>query len=179
MNRILPVVLVALAVGLIFVYIRPTFSGTISTLQGEISVDNQALAAADRFTSREALLTSQRNAIPSDDLDRIEAYVPDSVDTVRVVIDLNALASRSGVSLSGFSVSGNSASAGGSALTSSSLTDTVELSLTATGTYSAFRVFLGGLETSLRPYDVVDIAVKDSPTGVYTYTLTLRTYELK
>jgi hypothetical protein len=174
----MPFVFLALALAIAVLYIRPELTGTVENLRAQIGIDDQALAAAGRYDAREADLASQRNAIPADELDRLQAYVPDSVDTVRVVIDLNALAARTGVSLSDFAVANASSAASGS-LTNSALTDSVDLSLTVTGTYGSFRTFLQGLETSLRPYDVVDIGVKSSATGVYTYALTLRTYSLQ
>jgi hypothetical protein len=175
MPKLIPFLAVIVAIALFLGYIKPTFTGAIADLKSQSQVDDQALAAAQRFKDREAELTTQRNAIPAENLTRIEAYVPDNVDTVHVVIDLNALAARTGVKLADYAVSNK---ANNDDLTNTSITDPVELTFTATGTYSAFRAFLGGLESSLRPYDVVNINVKNSSTGVYTYTITVRTYAL-
>ncbi|MBI2025438.1 hypothetical protein HYT04_01465 [Candidatus Kaiserbacteria bacterium] len=55
----------------------------------------------------------------------------------------------------------------------------VDLSLSAIGTYSSLQAFLVGIENSARLIDVRDIVVKGSDTGVYTYQMTLRLYWLR
>jgi ABC-type multidrug transport system fused ATPase/permease subunit len=68
--------------------------------------------------------------------------------------------------------------AGNIALESESPIDSLDITVAATGTYSAFHSFLSGVESSLRQLDVVKVEVKDSPTGVYTYEMTVRLYWL-
>src|SRR6185503_14770543 len=95
--KLIPFLALVAAIALFFGYIKPEFAGPIDLLKQEIQTDDNALASATQFAAREAELTQQRNAIPQENLDRIEAYVPTNVDTVHVVIDLNALAARAGV----------------------------------------------------------------------------------
>ena len=61
----------------------------------------------------------------------------------------------------------------------SSLTDSLQLSVSATGTYSAFQTFLAASEQSLRPMDVMDLSLKSATTGVYTYAITYQIYWLQ
>jgi len=140
----------------------------------------------------------------------LEAFRPDGVDNVQLILDLDALAARSGVTLSNFDVSGqgdgeqtgpaaggtttgaagtpagatpagNSAGSlgGGLSLSAGTPVDSIELTLTATGSYNAFRRFLGGIEQSLRPLDVVSLKVEPGETGVYNYDMTIRLYWLR
>ena len=55
----------------------------------------------------------------------------------------------------------------------------VDLTLTATGTYKAFRTFLSGIERSARMLDVIRVSVRGSDTGVYAYSMTIRLYWLR
>lgn len=183
-GRILPIVLLLISIGLFAAYINPTYVKQVVPLQNEIEQYKSALAAADDFKHKEEQLATERSEIPSDAITRLEAYLPDSVDNVQLILDLNALATRSGVQLSNFDIKSSAPRSQG--VTDGSLplesggkqTDSLDLSVKAVGTYSAFRTFLGGIEKSLRPMDLVQLTVDDSSTGVYTYNLTFRIYWL-
>lgn len=185
MSRLTPFVLLALAIALFFVYVRPTFSGHIHDTRQQIESYDNALLAAQRFQQKEAQLTQAKAQIPPESLDRLRAFLPDGVDNVQLILDMDALAARSGVTLSDFDIKNLSSEAStteaapGLALVSSSPVDSLNLTFKASGTYGAFRTFLAGIETSLRPLDVVSLSLDDSATGVYTYTVTVRIYWLR
>ena len=195
MNRVLPFGAILIAICLVFLYIRPAFSGPIAATKTSIASYDAALNAATTYTNKEAELTTESNAISGDSINRLNAFLPDGVDNIQLIIDLNGLAARSNMVLSNFSV-GN-APAGGKAASASStpaapaaLTEpsslapsespvgSLDVTLTATGSYQAFRVFLGAIESSLRPLDVTSLTVHQSNTGIYTYDMTVRIYWL-
>lgn len=202
-SRLFPIIFIVATLGLFFGYVQPTLSGSIATLNAEIQDLDTALMAAEQFKQKELELTRARNEIAPEQLARLEAFLPDSVDNVQLIVDLNSLATRSGVSLSDFDIQGSSSS--GSADTGAAApgsapdpamtaaasansvlganlaepVDTLELSVSATGSYAAFRTFLAGVEQSLRPLDIVELSVDDSATGVYTYDITFRLYWLR
>lgn len=183
MNRILPITMFVIAVAVFFGYINPTWTGSIAATKAAIANDDQALAAANVYTAQESQLASARNSINSDNLARLSTLLPDSVDNVGLIVDLNALAARSGLSISNIDVvahaSANAPSGGAFPVSGASSINSVDLSLSALGTYSAFQSFLAGVEKSERLLDVRDIAVKGSDTGVYAYQMTLRLYWLQ
>lgn len=188
MSRALPVILICLSIGIFFLYISPTYKNSIIPLQQEIKKSDSALAAAADFNEKQAQIATERAAIPADAVEKLQKYLPDGVDNVQMILDLNALAARSGVTLSRFGIKENSQVAtngsidtGGDILnnTKGKGTDSLDLSVTATGTYGAFRTFLYGIEHSLRPLDVTQIIINDSKTGVYSYDMTLRIYWLR
>ena len=190
MQRLLPIVFILIAAGIGFAYIYPTFNGTIAAEQQQIASYDSALKAAAQFPKKENDLISARNALPPEQLARLQEYMPDGVDNIQLILDMNALASKYGVALSGFSIQSNStaspdAAAGnasdtpsGAAFQSTATTNSLDLSVTATGTYNAFQAFLTAAELSLRPLDITQLTLKDSTTGVYTYTITFRIYWL-
>lgn len=181
-ERILPVVIVFIAIGLFFGYVHPTYTGTIADLRTEIKSYDAALRAAQEYSKKEAQLVNQKNAIPVDGLMRVEAFLPDGVDNVQLILDLNSLAARSGVTLSDFDITTFEKTAqnqgGRFSLESDSLVESLELSVSAVGTYDSFKKFLQGTETSLRSLDLVELSVVDSPTGVYEYEIKFRIYWL-
>jgi len=183
-NRTLPIFALFVAIGIFFAYISPTWSGEIAAAKAAIASDNQALAAASEYTAQQNELISARNAIIPANLARITAFLPDSVDNVGLILNLNALAARSGLSLSNIDVMASSASTPGTSASgvlpvhSASPINSVDLSLSAIGSYQALQTFLIGIEKSERLLDVRDILVKGSDTGVYTYQMMLRLYWL-
>lgn len=183
-TRFFPVVFILIAIAIFFAYINPTYTGQIAQANAQIASYNSALQAAAQFNKQEALLVSEQSQIATSSIQRVTEYLPDGVDNVQLILDLNSLASRSGVALSDFSVVDNatsSPSATGSSIPTltGGQTASLDLSVSATGTYSAFRTFLGAVEQSLRPMDVTELSVKDSSTGVYTYQMTFRIYWLQ
>jgi hypothetical protein len=109
--------------------------------------------------------------------------LPDSVDNVGLILDLNALAARSGLSLSNIDVTKNAAASsdasGALPVARVNPTGSIDLSLSAVGTYAALQTFLVGIEKSIRLIDVQDIVVKGSDTGLYTFQMKLRIYWLR
>lgn len=196
-SRVLPAFALILSVGIFFVYVNPTWSGSIADTKAAIANDEQALAAASDYTARQNALASARNAIDQDNLNRLSTFLPDSVDNVGLILDINALSARSGFSLSKIDVlkndsntsSGSTAKPStsvGRAATAGSLPvarmnplGSVDLSLSAMGTYTALQAFLVGIEKSARLIDVRDLIIKGSDTGVYNYQMTLRLYWLR
>ncbi len=194
-SRVLPILALMVAVGIFFVYVNPEWTGAIAQTKAAIAADNQALAAADQFTQTENQLASERSNIDPSNLSALETLLPDSVDNVGLILDLDALAARAGLALSNVDVanstSGQSSQSGASTSgTSGSGTQDmsaqptspvgqVDLSLSAVGTYDALRQFLAGVERSQRLLDVRDLSVQSSKTGVYNYKMTIRLYWLR
>jgi len=193
-SRLIPIIMVLGALGLFFGYVQPTYQGSIAALRAETKDLDTALLAAREFKEKEVQLTQERTKIPAEQLTRLQSALPDSVDNVQLIVDLNSLAARSGVQLSEFDIVGGAgstastagtapapgdASTGALALAQDESMESLELSVAATGSYAAFRTFLYGVESSLRPLDVVELSVRDSATGVYTYNVTFRLYWLR
>ncbi len=180
MNHLLSIGAFVLSIGIIFGYIQPAWSGSIANIKADITGTEQTLATTQAYSAQQNQLASARNTINPDMLMRLENFLPDSVDNVGLILDLNALAGRSGVSLSNIDV----------ALPDTKRTDdkasfklpsvgSLNLSLTAVGSYSAFRAFLEHIEGSARLLDVQSISVRGSDTGVYEYQMTIRLYWLQ
>ena len=202
MSRILPVVFVLIAGAIFFGYIHPTVLGSIADTNKEIKQYDGALQAAKRFEQKQTQLALEQKALPADGVSRLQAFLPDGVDNVQLILDLDGLAARSGIKILNFntteskkqttqaSTAGQVATptagaamptpgATGIALDPSKPYDSLDLSITATGTYTELRAFLEGIETSLRPLDLVEFQLADSTTGVYKYQMTFRLYWLR
>ncbi|MFA5942201.1 MAG: GspMb/PilO family protein [Candidatus Paceibacterota bacterium] len=181
-SRILPILAFLVAIGIFFAYIRPTWFGTIAATKAAILSDERALVAAGEYTAQQNELASKRSEINPADLKRLAIFLPDSVDNVGLILNLNALAARSGLSLSNIDVAEGQREEGvdGNVQQNGNIgTGTIDLSLSAVGTYAALQDFLRDVEKSERLLDVQDLVVKSSNTGVYNYQMTLRLYWLR
>lgn len=184
-SRILPMLALILSLGIFFAYINPTWSGSIARAKSAIAANNEALAAAKQYSAQQNELAQARDAISPASLTALTTLLPDSVDNVGLILDLNALSARSGLSVANIDVimssPGNAASVSAGALPTTSLNPvgSVDLSLSAVGTFAALQTFLTGVERSARILDIRDLVVKGSDTGVYQYQMTLRLYWLR
>jgi len=188
-SRILPTLALFVAVGIFFAYVQPTWSGPVATTRTAIQSNEKTLAAAREYAKKQNDLASARNTIDADSLRRLEVFLPESVNNVGLILDINALAARSGISLANIDIlreAGGATSAAGAQGTSGASpsirqnpVSSVDLTLSALGTYGALQSFLAGLEKSARLLDVQDISVKGSDTGVYNYQMTVRLYWLR
>lgn len=182
-SRLIATIALIAAIGIFFAYVSPTWSGSIAATKAAIAADDQALAAAEQFAAQQNQLASARDAIDSPSLTTLSTFLPNSVDNVGLILDLNALAARSGLSVANIDVIQGAATGAKTAPTLASAAlghvGSVDLSLTALGTFNSLQSFLRGVERSTRLLDVRDLVVKGSDTGVYTYQMTLRLYWLR
>lgn len=181
-NNVVPTLALIVAIGIFFFYVSPTWSGPITTMKDTISSDNQALTAAITYATQQNQLAAARNAIDPADLSRLSRFLPSSVDNVGLILDLNALAAKSGLALSNIDVMADTiATKSGTADTPalSNPVGSVNLALSAVGTYTALQTFLRGIEMSERLLDVRELVVKGSDTGVYTYQMKITLYWLR
>ncbi len=196
-SRIFPLIVFLIAIGIFFTYTYPTYNDKVRVIQAELRGAENALAAADRFKQKEAELVARFEQISDTDKERLSIFLPDGVDNVQLILDINALATRTGVEIGGFEtieigkeeegaptvVSSSGAGTQGTLTPfesfSSERIGTLEITLQAEGTYSSFRAFLFGLEQSLRIMDITNLSVTATETGVYSYDITIHTYWLK
>lgn len=185
MHRVFPILLILLAIGLFVAYTNPTFSGPVADAQAKIRSYDSAIQAAEKFKKREGELALELGSLNEEQLKRLNVFLPDNVNNIQLILDLDVLASKSGVSLSNFSIGEQGAD--GSAVTreqdiplnSDEVVDSIDITVTAEGTYLAFQTFLTAIEKSLRPLDIVGLTITAKDTGVYTYDLTFRIYWLR
>lgn len=194
-TRFLPLLPLLAGIGIFVAYVHPMYTGPISLLHEEIHGYERALAAAHDFNARQTELTASREAIAPDSLSRIEAFLPNGVDNVQLFLDLDALAGRTGLSLSDFDVlnapirteaqpdeGAPPPAEGAPALMQAGPYDSLDISVTATGSYASFRAFLTSIERSLRLLDVTAVSInvaEGAPAGAYTYDIDLRLYWLR
>lgn len=180
MKNIISILLIIAAIALFMVFTNPRFA-QVQALSDEVAQFDSALDRSKELISLRDALLSRYNAIPTENIERISTMLPDSIDTVRLIIDIDALASRYGMSLANISIgTPDDAQPTKGIGPSGDAFGRLTLSFTVASTYDRFRAFLNDLEHSLRIIDVTAIAFGTATdAGITPYTLTLTTYWLK
>jgi hypothetical protein len=124
------------------------------------------------------------------DVEKLEKMIPDSIDNIRLIIEIDKIAQKYNMSLKDARIAEKKTEADSlqAALAASSGMSTLygvgELSFGVSGTYEAYIAFIKDLEKSLRLIDITSITVAagEAPVAgdmqVYNFTTMFKTYWL-
>ncbi len=175
------------AIALFLLYTKPAYDG-VEALQAENESYDLALEKAAELQRLKQSLLSRYNAFNPTDIERLHKLLPDHVDNVRLILDLDNLASKHGLALQNVVVARPSGTESDARVIGPSRNqyDSVTLSFSTATSYEGFLTFLTDLEDSLRVVDLVELSIDGgvaAPSGsgdpVYAFNITLRTYWLK
>lgn len=187
---IIPVILIAMAVTGFTVFTNPLYQ-EVSGLRGEVAAYDEALDNSKQLENERDKLTQKYNELNPSNLEKLEKLLPDSVDNIRLILEIEKIALPYGMALQDVKYEAKPAeedpAAGqGSEMVSSKEYGMWELSFSTQGTYANFVKFLGDLEKNLRIVDVASVQFSSDMgeavagfSQVYRYTVQIRTYWLK
>lgn len=187
-----PVIAILVAVGLFFTYVQPTFD-EIRAVQDETHDYDEAISKAEQLRDRINELNRQKNSISLTNLERLEAFLPDRVDEVELLIAIDALADTHNLAFGDIIVGGESAEAAAESARNRTDEDDMpdndgspgdqyeqlDIGFTVTGTYEDFREFLKEVERSLVLMEVTEIAFTESEGDLIEFMLDIRVFSLK
>ncbi len=176
---ILPIILLAAALGLFGMYTNPNFQA-IKQLSTEQAAYNQALDKAQELRAVRDQLLARRASFSDEDVNKLSHTLPDNLDNIRLIIDINNIASRHKAAISGVQLGSTQGGGAGSSLAtgpSGSAVGTVEIGFSISATYDDFLAFEEDIEHSLRILDVTHISFSTGG-DLNTYSYTIKTYWL-
>ena len=165
-------------------YTRPTYA-EVSSLKADITQYDQALQQSREFQQLKQALLSRFNTFPSASLARLERLLPDHVDNVRLVLDLDQLAAQFGLAVQNVIINRDEGGSTGEAVLGGgdNAYDSLTLQFSTVGSYEAFVSFIESLEQSLRIVDITSLSIdpvqSETAEPRYRYDVSLRTYWLK
>ncbi|MBI5134285.1 MAG: type 4a pilus biogenesis protein PilO [Candidatus Taylorbacteria bacterium] len=189
MSNIVSIILVIASFGLFFGYIDPTYSSVSApdATEKELSIKellskkadyDRALTNSREYQEEKERLLKKFNEMPRSNLEKLEKLLPNNIDNVRLVIDVDEMAKSYGMRIRNFR-----AEPGGDGDTigrDSTAYGTLTLSFSTTAPYNTFLAFLRDLEQSLRIIDVTGIQFASSnQSDLYDYNVSVKTYWLK
>ncbi len=168
--------LIIISLALVYALAWPAF-GEVSALLSEKGAYEEMLAKAQEIEDRKNALLSEFNQISASDVKKVETLIPSSLNFVKLVADIDAAASRQGISINRISSIDNSASVTSVAEAESSKgykSATIDFEFSAS--FDQFNDFLNELERSLRIFDIKAVKVTVGEGGVDKYEISLDTY---
>ena len=201
---ITPIILIVLSVVLVFYFGSAVLNGSDQPLLKTWLLNNSGqglkalLAEKDRLdevlgnarTLREKMAELERaeKNITAANREKLDSFIPDRIDTVDFVYDINNIAARHGMILQDVNIKASdetkteglssrelSVAEAAGADTVADMTMTFRVS----GSYKSLLGFLDDLSVSLRVADVTSLAFSVSETGINQYDIGLKTYWVK
>ncbi|KKU58436.1 MAG: hypothetical protein UX81_C0022G0003 [Parcubacteria group bacterium GW2011_GWA2_47_12] len=123
-------------------------------------------------------LAAKYNAVSEENRTRLKKVAPDTIDSVRLILDIENVARTHGLKLRSVSASAASVLSGGRRAEENGY-EPILFSFSAIGSYEKFVPFLADLERSVRLSDIAGVDFESKDFADYIYGITLRTYKLK
>lgn len=182
MKSFIPIILVILSFGLFYVYISPKYSD-IKSLSSQQTQYQEALDRTRELQDIRDNLIKKKNLIPTEQLQRLERLLPQNVDTVRLVMDMDALAKSRGLTIRNVKVDNTEKQQNTSGIVIPQIPkqyETVTVSFGVTASYDQMIGLLTAIENSLRILDVTSLSfgASSATSELYSFDLTLKTYWL-
>lgn len=182
LRTLIPILLVLGALALFFGYTDGAFSRT-QELAREDDQFNQALDKSKELQGIRDRLLSKYNTFTSINLARLTKLLPDTVDNVRLALDIDNIAAKYSARIKNVAVQSEEKAKQPQERivigADQSPYGSVVLTFTTVMSYSDFVSFLRDLETSLRLVDIVGLSFTSAKGDLYDFTVSIRTYWLK
>jgi Tfp pilus assembly protein PilO len=189
-KTIISIIALVAAGAIFFTYTKPTYDA-VKVSSAQIAQYDAALSKAAELQQLKQTLLSKYNTFNPADLEKLSKLLPDHVDNVRLILDIDSLAGKHAMAIQNVVVSSAhtanaSQTAIGTVSASKQKYDSLTVRFTTQGTYERFRTFLDDMQKSLRIVDLVSLTITQAsagatPTGgpLYNFDVVLRTYWLK
>ncbi len=187
MNIITPLILIIISIGTFFAYIDPNYRGenlsngnrSIKSLLAEDAEYQTALKNAVDIRAKRDSLSAKQNNFNPEDVIKLKKLLPDNIDNIKLIIDMDNIAAKHNLVLKGAKLDTGAKTDPNKLGSDNSKYGTVGISFSVTASYDKFQDFLNDLERSLRLVEITDLSVTANNTGLYDFSVGLKTYWLK
>ena len=188
MSRIiLPIGMIVVAVVVFVVFVVPRYD-SIKAIRAEDGEYNKALSNARELQAVRDQLLSQYNTMDESNRERLEKLLPENIDNVKLILELDVLATKHGMALRDVQIRESGDETDALVATPIPEEETKEygvtgLQLSLEGDYDNFISFLENVERSLRIIDIESVSFASQSntlaTNRYQYEVDLTTYWLR
>lgn len=187
MNIITPLILIILSIGTFFVYTDPNYRGenlssgerSIKSLQAEDAEYQKALNNTTALRNKRQEIQDRKSTFSLADIEKLEKLLPDNIDNIKLIIDMNNIADKHRLVLKGAKLDTSTKSDSGKLGEDNNKYGTIGISFSVNTSYEKFLDFLADLEKSLRLVEITELSVSGNDTGLYDFSVGLKTYWLK
>lgn len=187
MRQIFLLIIIAVSIGVFVTMVVPRYK-EVQAMRADVASFDGRLATAERLKQSREELIARYNSIAKSDLDNLKVLLPDTVDNIRLIIQIDSLATKNGMSsLRGVEYETIKTEQQTREVPQGAQKPYGEfvLSFTTTGQYKNFLSFISDLEQNLRLVDITAVEFKLSENAdknigdSLSYKMTLKTYWLK
>ena len=157
MKSLTPILLITLSLGLFYLHVSPRYQSIQTLMTEEVQYKN-ALAKAGELQDRRDQLLTKYNGFSKSDSDRVKRLIPDTVNTVKLVADMNSIAGKYGITIKSIvttqqKVDDSQAVGGKGTAAPKKPYQTTLITFAFTSTYQNLVQYLKDLEKSLQLID--------------------------
>jgi len=197
MTKVLaPILFFMIAIGIFFSYLKPAYS-ELQVSKARVESLEQVNQQIEELLSDYTTLREKKSAISAKETENLLKILPDSIDAVHLILDLDSLATKHNLIIRSFKVPEIESEITSLTKKTNSrdqkttteeddLLKSAVLTIECTGTYESFKLFLNDIEKSLSLMDIVKLNISvpellesSKPEKEITYTLDLQIYWLK
>ncbi|MCB9806127.1 type 4a pilus biogenesis protein PilO [Candidatus Nomurabacteria bacterium] len=182
MKKYTPIILIIIAIALFFLFIDPQYK-QIKDLQNSKADNDTLLGLSQDLQSKRDKLHASFNSISASEKEQLQKLLPNTVDNVRLILDINNIAETYGITIRNIAVSGGQEEEKpDSKKVQPELSNEIgiiTLSFSMTSTYDVFLEFLKDLEEALRVVDVEKLTIDGDNGQFMNFGVTLNTYWLR
>lgn len=178
------VFMVVLAAAILFLYIKPTVA-EVRSIQSQISIYEGELVRVNDVNQILDENTQKIDALPKSDVQALERYIPNKIDEISVLRDLQAVVSSVGVELTGLEYLGGNTNSDQELVAEGeevSVSDTLYSStfkLSVLSSYSGLKNLLKALEVNNYPLVVKSVNVAPVDSGLLEVNIEVMVYSLE
>jgi Tfp pilus assembly protein PilO len=169
-KTILSILLFVISGGMLFAYASPVYTKTQATL-AEVAQYTEANGKVREVQELKNALTAKYQQLTPQNIARLQSLLPDHVDNVKLVLDIDGIAERRGIRIGNVVAKREDEKASGSANSTPSLGiesavldaqkyKSLVLDFNVVANYSDFILFMRDLEQSLRIVDLVSLKME-------------------
>lgn len=157
-------------------------SGGLIALLSERTALKSALSVSYKLQDQTRDLVEQYHQLDSQAIEKVERLLPDHIDTVQLVIDVNNIANRHGMTIQDIDIQTEDTTrrtiASRQGDSPAKPEKTAIIAFSAAGNYDSLQNFLTDLAHSLRLVDVRALSFNAGDNDFYRYNFELQTYWL-
>ncbi len=185
MRSILSIGVIAICVGMYFMYIKP-MTVEVKARRAEKEEYTKVLTRVDEIKTKRDNIIAEYNSISPEEIDRLNKIIPEKINSVSLLNDLSVIASAYGITIKEFKITdGDNASRDVVGANVSGVYKTSHITMNVNANYEVFLSFLEDIERSLSLIDVVNLNIVPGPTlksgapGPMQISLEANTYSLR
>ncbi len=183
-RTITPLFSIIIALLIFFFFSQPKFA-EIKQTQSEAAQYLTAASKAEEINAELSQKLTEKRAYPVEALERLDALVPESIDEIKILNDLNEMAKSHNMLFGNVTVTKPEPFTGAEpvAVTSTQVVDyadlvTTDISFSLIGSYEQFKDFLSDLEQSIVMLEVLKITFTAGEGSLQQYEISARVFSL-